>query len=53
MAPATFQRLVDDAEYGRCIRLIRRSLREFNAGRGIPAAMVFAELRRRLDGRGQ
>ena len=49
MSPETFQQLLDDAEYGRSIRLIRRSIQEFSEGKGIPADAVFAELREKLD----
>jgi PHD/YefM family antitoxin component YafN of YafNO toxin-antitoxin module len=53
MSPATYQRLVDYAEYGRSIRLIRQSIREFEDGKGISADIVFAELKDKLTGRGQ
>lgn len=49
MSPQTFQQLIDDAEYGRSIRLIRQSIQEFNAGKALPADVVFAELRTKLD----
>ena len=49
MSPEAFQQLIDDAEYGRSIRLIRRSLEEFSKGEGIAADVVFAELRAKLD----
>jgi len=49
MSPDTFQRLIDDAEYGRNIRLIRRSIQEFNDGQAIAADTVFAELHAKLN----
>lgn len=48
MSPQTFQQLIDDAEYGRSIRLIRQSIAQFNEGKGIAADAVFAELRAKL-----
>jgi PHD/YefM family antitoxin component YafN of YafNO toxin-antitoxin module len=49
MSPATFQQLIDDAEYGRSIRLIRQSMQQFKDGKGVAADAVFAELRAKLD----
>lgn len=49
MSPETFQQLIDDADYGRSVQLIRQSIDEFNQGKGIPAEAVFAELHARHD----
>ena len=43
-----YDQLVSDSEYARSVRLVRQSMEEFEGGKGIAAAKVFAKVRKSL-----